>query len=197
MSRSSSRAFARGCVSRSRDHARTMAACIICCSAYYDEAMFHMAMAGSQDFNFWNYNHNGTDVEALSAILHELDDVVGCASRQPAFPACPSDAPLSPCPQAIQFDRGFVLTGSKHVGPGANRVRYRLTVATGTPSQYVRPAPPGTRILEVPSLNTPSPATCTITLQAANFMGSASAGPGVWIDQDGTAPPASVACTSR
>ena len=170
---------------------------VACCSAFYDEAVFHMALAGSQDFNFWNYNHNGTDVEALSGILHELDEVVGCESRQPAFPVCPPDAPLSPCPQAVQFDKGYVLTGSKNVGADGSRVRYRLTVASGTPSQYIQPGPQGTLVLAIPSIGTAAPSACTITIPSATIMSpAADGGPGVWIDQDGTAQPASVACTT-
>jgi len=151
-----------------------------------------MALAGVSDFNFWNYNHNGTDVEVLSALLSELDEEAGCQDRRPSYPPCPG-APEVPCPGAIQFSRGFVLTGMDGVGADGRGRVYRLTTGSGSPADYRVPSPPGTAAFSVPSVGVSTPERCVVTIASASVSGPG-AGPGVWIRQPASAALADVRC---
>jgi len=151
-----------------------------------------MALAGVSDFNFWNYNHNGTDVEILSGLLAELDSQAGCQARRPSYPACPG-APMVPCPSAVQFSRGFVLSGMDGVGSDGQQRVYRLTTADGTPSSHRQGSASGSVVYSIPSMGTKQPETCMVTFDSASVTG-ADDGPGVWVHQPQSAPLVSVEC---
>ena len=89
-------------------------------SGYYVETMFHVALSGARDFYLWNpiqFQVDGADNQLFSAILRELDTLVGCANR-----SWVEDWPVSR--RQPWLDR-YVLTGM--VLPEAGRRVWRFT----------------------------------------------------------------------
>ena len=176
-------------------------------SVFYDEAIRHMGLTGVSDFNFWNSNHNGSDVESLAALLLELDAHAGCTQRTWVFPDCLGAPASRTCPEAVVFDQGHVLTGIEAGGDNGDRRRFRLTVAVGSVKDYLKSSP-GSRDLQfsIPSLNAVQGFHCLVNVPGGSGLSDGPTpapldpslwlGPGLWIDQPQESPSPTVTCAS-
>lgn len=106
-------------------------------SDYYQEALLHFLLAGSDDLNFWNpdelMHSNDTSNLEFARALNEASWAAGCDERAWAWPD-PRDPAVARGREMLAFDRPVVVTGMSGVPLGGTI--YRVTTAGGPPSQF-------------------------------------------------------------